>query len=73
MVAGGTAAVVVLSLLIRFSLRAKNRKPGTGSLAWALLFMQVGEIPPPTPQEETEQENSQRKNRGAGDDVDRQN
>ena len=68
-VAGATAAIVVIGLLIGRSMRwAKNRPPSITSAAWALLFFTSGRMPPPPPKTQIEQETQTKKNREVGRD-----
>ncbi|MBC7984375.1 MAG: hypothetical protein H7Y02_11030 [Candidatus Obscuribacterales bacterium] len=64
----GTALLCMAVGLVRVAMRwVRNRPPGAGAFAWALMHARAGDVPPPTPQEQAEQENSEKKNREAGE------
>jgi len=48
--------------------KAKYRSVRAAGFFWTMQFLGLQDTPPPTPQEQTEQENREKKNRGAGDD-----
>jgi hypothetical protein len=60
LVAGGIALLAGLWLGIR---RSTARRRPTGGVAWALLFLSSGRMPPPPPQAQIEAEANERRNR----------
>jgi hypothetical protein len=67
-VVSGTAAAFFAGWAIRGLWRnTKKRSMRAGGFFWAIQFLGIGEVPPPTPQEQSEQENREKKNRGAAD------
>lgn len=68
LVATLTGAVFLVAWLIRGLWgRVKRRTVRAGAFFWALQSLGQVDVPPPTPQEQIEQENREKKNRGATD------
>ncbi len=47
---------------------ARKGSHGAAAIGWALLFFSFGMAPPPTPQQQVEDRNRERKNERAGND-----
>jgi hypothetical protein len=65
--------VLILTMYSRTRRGAKaheRKKPSSGGLTWAVLFLSSGRMPPPPPQSQIEAETGERKNRGTGRDAD---
>jgi len=71
LVMAGIAAIVAVYAARHRGAKARPRKkPSSGGLAWAVLFLSSGRMPPPPPQSQIEEEARARKNRGTGRDAD---